>query len=422
MFKNALARLSALGLPVLLALGLFAGAIVWTLAYHHQREIYFSNLAHRTLAGTGQAMSESVAYYDTALANLLRAIEESKTEAFDQDVAGALDKVRGGRKPAEGIPLYLYPRINPGRKLVEFATTFDELADQPMASFFDDLMVADKSGQVFYQKSHEGRRWDNISFLLSKAEPKKDEQKEDAAAEAPGAMDASTLEKDFRVFQKMVHLEANDLRLTSASKLPGAPIHTLDLVLIGLIRNSRLESEELALPFTISLLFLFVVLGSLSFVPSVRVCMLKPLQRLKRRDGTWVAASVAITASLLTFAFLNMVFYRAGMSKVANDKLSKLSREIQSNVAKEVESNREILSAFTVSKCKESDLCPGGAIGNLAEEFPGDHGRLSRHLDQLTWIDSAGKQRTKFAMSAFKPPLVDVADREFYRAIVEGRG
>lgn len=103
----------------------------------------------------------------------------------------------------------------------------------------------------------------------------------------------------------------------------------MDLVLIGLVRKDRLESEELALPFTTSLIFLFAALGSVSLVSAVRVCVLRPLQRLKRRDGMWVAASIAVTASLLTFAFLSLVFYRVRLSAVTDERLAQLSERIQ---------------------------------------------------------------------------------------------
>lgn len=429
-------RLSEAGAPVLAALAAAIVAYVLTVGYQKRQEAYYTDLAHRTLADAGAAMAAEIEATDVALGNLLDAAEketappneadDQRQKRFDTYIRQILDHTGSQSASGEGTPLFLYRKTSLAKQPVEFRTTFDQLAAQPVARLFDDFIVAHaKDGSVLYQKSHEGQRWNNVSFLNARKDP----PKQSSLAGLLTETDESAFETKFHTFQTEVRLRAEDVRLAREADSGKA----IDVTVIGLFKKSRLTSEELAFPFTYSLLFFFLTLGAVFAVPVVRVAMLQPLQRLKRSDGVWIAGSVFFTGSLLTFALLTVTFYSVGLDGEVDRRLYHLWGLIEKNVTQEFRGNLDILAAHQQEHCTgacknavENDLGAAWAgkidWAKKLREQPKQTDRLTRRLEQIFWADREGQQRAKFTLAPITPPLVPVKDRAFFRAIVEHQG
>jgi hypothetical protein len=380
-------------LPVAALVVLAGAAILWTFVHKAQREKYYTAFIYRRLADIART-----------------------TEQRLRDISGVLQlqrsqpivtKLLQGSGP-EAVPLYLYIRgaDRPHR------ASLDQLARPPAQDVFDDLIVCEKDGRVRYQHSWQGRRFENLRSLL---EPRTESK------------EVSPLEREFRVFQQGVRLSARGVRLSFAGSDP-VPKDELELIVVGLISRDRLDSEELALPYTVSLGFLFAALMLLSGLSMARLCLLRPLQRLRRRDGIWVMASTFLTVSLVTFGLLSFVYFKLTLSTEVDRKLEQLADEVQKNARQDFANLGRILARFTQAQCTQARDCAPQAQGSLAEAWAESPERTAWALagvDQINWVNTLGNQKAKFALELYAdntdPPLLPVPDRQYVRAILEKR-
>lgn len=425
-------RLSKLGLPVLITAAFAAAAVIWTLGYQARQEAYYTDFVYRRLGDTALVMSERLQATERTLkeqlkSGLMSQLEKAQDEATKRDTLKAVvDKVDGikaaPRLPDdEDTPLYIWVQK---RKPPDFFTTFDFLIGQSGEHIFDDILVSDNEGHVLYQQSWESQRLGEVGFLISRADTKTNQ--------APSPMDSfagrsvSSFDKKYQVFRQDVRIDGE----YSHSRYPNEPILPVkDLHLFGLVRNDRLRSEVLALPYTVGLLFTFVGLGVFFSIPLIRVALLRPLQRLKRWDGFWISASTFVTASLLTFALLNIAFFRLELDRRVRQNLSELADDVEKHATSDFQEIGKTLHDLTDGKCASEKCSSEIKTEGLAQAWwdaKSTDERVYMHLDTMSFVGADGKQTLKFAVAPYKtgvqtPPLVDVSDRDYFKAVKSGQ-
>jgi hypothetical protein len=297
---------------------------------------------------------------------------------------------------------------------------------------FDDLVIVEqvKAGKekesdktqdddnvVIYQRSMSGPR-------LTKVGPLKDEKGQDVPlSRIFSSTNVSLLDLGgtrYRAFVQPVRMS-----LSGGEPAEGGRPDAVTWSLLGLVRSDRFRAESLSLSYNLLLLVLFLfVLISASW-PLLNLWSLQPTDRVGRRDGLFVSASVLMLSALGIFFVLD-VWSCVQLNRRLDEQLEGLAGQIQENFHAELSRLTGLLDAFD----QDTNLEASPTTECLDGESPPVWLKKGAYFETLTLVqggdepgdDSIGRQKRKWTIERSSTPLIPVGERAYFKAIHEGRG
>jgi hypothetical protein len=305
-----------------------------------------------------------------------------------------------------------------------------------LGGFFDDVLVADSTGTVRFQKSRNGPRIADLHGLLPKSKPKKTTQKEPPGENAPASNDPDASEESgLKTLQKAstsvavtlagesYELFAQPLSRVLSGARPGAA--SLDLMVCGLLRTETLESESHSVPYStlIWLGLLAAMFFSLSW-PLFKLRLMSNTERFSPRDG-WYLILAIFLASISAILMILNASYTARVQAATDKDMKRLADAISRNV------NDEVSLAFQQLKQLPTDPEVSGDFRAFFEskrpQFVPSYlnrerqNQCYRFFKNAFWIDQNGQQQIKVDVQQVLTPMINVGSLSYFKNSVSDR-
>ncbi len=299
-------------------------------------------------------------------------------------------------------------------------------------NFFDEVLIANSSGEVLYQRSTKSSQpIRNLSALVSLA-PGTSLWKSVRGSEAKSQADASDKSKlvsfdEVSQFGNVreVQLAGDDYRLylrplsVSISSTEMQPEQRL--VLCGLRSVARTRAATLSVPYTYLIRGVLIVLAAFTLGwPILKLLFMNPKERLHNRQVLYLMASALLGSMLVTLIVLNHC-YKAKYRDDSDEELIRLSDRIKSNAETEL---RQALTALDqMAGDKVLLRYAGGKNWNQFDfynayrtEFFSDRGsQLSYPYFRYFFLaDEGGWQRLKFTVNRGSTPRTNVEKEAYF--------
>ena len=203
---------------------------------------------------------------------------------------------------------------------------------------FDDVLLVDPTGLIVYQRNPSSFRFFHLRNLLhnqrvdngwwndllkksglDSSKTLDDKNLTEAIqAMAPAHIQATLGGTDYEIFmQAVVFPESNDIK-------SGAVSGPRPWILCGLLPTSTFREQYLAVPFTVLLLFIFLLVSALLILPLLSLVLMSPRERLSRFSvGTLLVTNI-LGAGVGTFFVLDLAFYQQTTSFL-NERLQAIA-------------------------------------------------------------------------------------------------
>ncbi len=300
--------------------------------------------------------------------------------------------------------------------VISVKTAFRDLLE-PFVSreVFDDVFVAAKDdGYVVFQRNEIGLS--NVVFDVAAAGGKKEGQKTEPDGSKVTSQSIRVLELTLAGAEYKLFLKS--FRLPWPIRLPNSEKATTDLVVGGLVRAQRFQSESLAISYTVLLIFIFVVVMTLLAWPFLKLLSMGPAERVNTFDVVFLAFSALIGSVLLTFFLLDVYAYQ-GLAAQRDRQLKEFAEAIVANVEAELEKVYDQLHAFNQSVELSDDRKDGKRTailtnGPIPTSYP--------YLELAFWAEpKAGKQKAKWTVRTRLTPMISVKERDYFKRVTEDR-
>lgn len=362
---------------------------------------------------------------------------------------------------AERRLLRLLPKEGQAKELT-FEVDLDAVVRSPLLdAAFSSYLVADEKGDVFVQvwpsaapevrgqdriRRRSGVRFKSLPPDLSVRGNAEAGSAGEAAASgggdtSSGGRTARSTARDIAGVDLELICQPFRLRVDRAVEGLAKPKERPEIwKLCGLVDQGEEIREALGLaPYMAAALALLFLFGWLS-LPFLRFLFMERDERLRRGDVLLLLAGTWLTLAVLTL--LLSAFYRhQDLSAVLDDQLRVLAETVRSNLRSDLGAslylldhfNREAAEAFAmlpVSSCPTWDPSPRRVpevVGLLEGDGRGDfwlpppEDREVPPFTSVFWLDRRGRQLAKATVSQQNTPPVAVPEREYFRAVREGR-
>lgn len=189
---------------------------------------------------------------------------------------------------------------------------------------FNDVLLVDPTGVIVYQRNPSSFRFFHLRNLLhnqrvdnewwanvlktsgvDSAKPLDDKNLSEAIqAMVPAHLQVTLGGTDYEIFMQAVVFPASNNIKT------GSVINPTPWILCGLLPTSTFRDQYLAIPFTVLLLFIFLLVSALLTLPLLSLVLMNPRERLSRFSvGTLLITNI-LGAGVGTFFVLDLGFYR----------------------------------------------------------------------------------------------------------------
>jgi hypothetical protein len=215
----------------------------------------------------------------------------------------------------------------------------------PVEELFSDVILADQTGHVIYQRRSRKEASDlqfaDLGILLQK-------QQATGYDKALPVMEiVSVGGKTFRVFAQA--------GLLSAGHLPTAKQHGIDFILCGIVPNEGFETEASAIPSHLLLIAIAMILAAFLTLPYLKLKALQPNESITLADVLTLMFSSLMWVGFLTFCLLLLVAHH--QSRTVFDQLLKATANtISNNFAGDLKDALHQLSALD-SLCESNPDC-----------------------------------------------------------------
>lgn len=389
--SSGLFRSSKLYLPLLTTLGLVLLFAFYAFFYVSSQEAYYNEHAFRVLTQLGESFQENLQVIQNVLAASTSArYSAAKANAYVSEYLGKFEVAQVERVPENpaGEPnrrgdLGLARRV--GRSLLRLQVKYSEggsfssaagsqtgkaddtparsaaadvnlepetrkLFDRLGENFFDDLIIAESTGNVLYQQAT-SIRLSQLNPVLKQAETQKPSNPPTAETDPKIAKESNP---DIGPRPRFAEVSAVsnviDVKLAGeAYKLYLLPlavsIRTTNsrkqeeeskLILCGLRSTAHVRTEALALPYTHLIWASIVLLAAVALIwPVLKISYMSPKERLRHKHVVTLVLSTFFATVLLTLTALNLS-YNARESKASETVLRSLAKIIKDNVATEL--------------------------------------------------------------------------------------
>ncbi len=200
------------------------------------------------------------------------------------------------------------------------------------------------------------------------------------------------------------------------------------LYLTGLKNETAFQSEARQFPPMVGFGLLGLLGLTLLAFPFLEVWLISPTERFKAQDILEVAVGVIILAAVTTLILVSAFCYD-GLTERQSNNLEELSGVIANTLKMEANAAGAQLDGLTkvLGTCiatsgddcirKTRILDPSAVSDNqsLSAVDTVSHSWYF-HLEMVSWIDRNGEQVAKWSVGPQTTPLIDVADRGYFRA------
>ncbi len=309
------------------------------------------------------------------------------------------------------------------RATVDLAPELRERFHAVTDDYFDDIFIGQQNGQVLFQKNASGVRVADLNALLSS--PEKPEEKSGANARTGPARSFAELSKFSSVADVTLGGAAYKLYIEPVpvfSNLTGTR-----LVVCGLWRTDRLQSEVVSLPYSVLIWFTLLLLTAFALGwPLLKIVYMAPSERLRRHHVASLAFSLLSVAALLSVIVLQWS-YSARADEESKEQLAALADRIDRNVQDEIVRSVNFLNAldrdeflhakfrnqktaWTGNRFLESSFfahySPGGALPDF---------------DNIFWVDRNGLQQFKLTVQDRPTPRTKIAPKSYFQDVRDER-
>lgn len=386
-----------------------------------QKTQYFNDRYLRLLAGASDNLSQVVGNLGTALTNAV----ESGLSSTDEDSRRKL--IEGALKLTPYFSLTEVTTNSPATTSAPAAATNEvflsvntNLPSPPLDLVFTDgarvwIRIHLSLAQLVEPCIH-GGEFDDV--LLLSAEGKVIYQL------APGSLrlahlkipqEGSFATNHVRLGGEDYHLFAQPVRVTS-----GASAGALELTLCGLVRADHFRTQTWAMDYTLLIGLCFAVVLLLVSWPLLNLWGGGLRNGLNVVETFLLGLSAMLVVALATLLVFNAYAYYGAREQV-NQYLKVFATDVASNLGKELEQVKTQLS--------ELDDLYGKASQAYRTDYTSIHNRTDllgtdapyRWLRMVFWTLPNGKQTNKWTIKQQNTSMINVAMRNYFRAIAEGR-
>ncbi|HWN98014.1 MAG TPA: cache domain-containing protein [Blastocatellia bacterium] len=329
----------------------------------------------------------------------------------------------------------------------------DEL-NETKERLFDEVLVAEQeTGRVIFQRGAAGL---SVVALDSFSNNKGGKLEVDLADQSSTLANVQLAGTDYKLFLQPV-------RLTHTESLDNKQLERR-WVVCGLTRKDHFRDETFAISYTVLTVFIFMVLLTALGWPLLKLKLMGPKDRMRRRDLRLTLLSALAGMALVTFMLLDVHTYFT-LENTLDHNLLRLSEKIQLNFREEVTSALAQLRQFNCQitalardkqpgvqdqKCakapqlddritswarndaskvlkelSESTTSPRPEPANTTPPYSGITNIFANgiewkaapypYFNTATWTDPSGQQRIKWTTWDDTTAFVKVSSREFFR-------
>lgn len=442
--------------PSVSAALLLAAFLIYYFPITARQEASLNDRALRHLAAMSDQLRNEVVTYAGVLENVtLREPRGSdRTQAFSSYLAEQVPEmtlVEPGAGPCDAHSARVTLAVAGGEYSFEFHCTNSRTTwrahlplDRVLTPYlrgapdqlFDEIVVADANGTVLYQTRKTGARITQLPAKLfaSTVRPGIGEERPNdpavslsyaASSEMSNLVALSMGGTDYRVFFVPVSLRvAGEAAAESDASTRTAA--TQRIVIAGLMRESRVRAESMAVPGTllVAVVLLLLVVMAATW-PLLKFRTMRATERVPRRTLQYFWLSmVATIASMCVFTF--HVFYIFDTRSV-DQNLSRLAAAVERNFEDEVTRALTVMDSLQSSTLfiEQTTVNPGACAevvekANLLRQrglgldaYP--------YFDRVFWADNTGRQYIKWDNSNQPTSQVNVSSRAYFQAALEHR-
>lgn len=313
----------------------------------------------------------------------------------------------------------------------------------PLGRDFDEVLIADDSGRVLFQKPSAGPRITNLNPLVpkgatgnapssdgsnssQKASPSPDENPAPAGAKPKDSNSAqaatiSPTKLDDTSFFTETTLAGLDYDLFSVPvriRLRGID-EPLKLIVSGLRLKSSVETDSHAIPYStlIWATLIFVTVVSLSW-PFAKLRYMSTTERFTPKDAWFLVLAMFLAAASVTLMLLNLS-YTSLAREHTDEILRALADDIKSNFQVEMQQAIEQIKHLDQDRDPQLEKEHQAKSGIIIPEYLSlANPSFYPYFDIAAWLDSSGLQVEKVDVRHAPTPLVNVSPLPFFAKVL----
>ena len=325
---------------------------------------------------------------------------------------------------------------------------------------FDDVLVAEESGNVIFQKSVTGTdptllksstkpQITNVRALLSGStsiEPKNQADKKGASEKSTEAKSADSGEKSKEnavsdpdeKFRRLLGASAFT-EVTAAGRayemfsrpvpipLPGGK--TWNLVVIGLWDAQQFDEISRKIPYSALIWAALIAAALLSLSwPLFKLRFMSKTERFSQADGWYLVLALLLAATSVMLMLLNASYNGHEKNKL-DQELQGLAQLIKSNLKDEIATSVLQLDKLSIPpKILQGDypVLQGDFLfqQDLLKDSSGFMDRTAfpyPYLDSAFWVKGNGWQHYKVDVRSTPTPIINVANRPYFKHAISGK-
>jgi hypothetical protein len=336
------------------------------------------------------------------------------------------------RRTFENVPISGKLNLNKGIKdLLNFGE-----------DYFDDILIANLNGEVLFQRSGDttianleqlvstaagqestkqpaNNKSDNKSANTSENKPQNKLENNSNSAPANSAPSFEKLSQFDNVLETKVAGDDYKLFLQPFQLTPAKTQSFGEkLVLVGMWRSERLDSDSFALPYSTVIWFVLLCVGAGCFAwPFLKINYMGRTERLRQIHGWLLVLSMFIGTTSAILMVLN-ASYSSQVEKQLNNDLSTLSNRIQQNVDKELTKALDQLVEMSeypeVEALANKPWNPQTNILNDKHYLPLQY----KYFQMVFWADKDGNQLAKFTVDRHSTPQTPVQNYTYFKDLL----
>ncbi len=199
---------------------------------------------------------------------------------------------------------------------------------------------------------------------------------------------------------------------------PDGKLEKVTLVVCGLWRADRLESEVVSVPYTRLIWGTLVLLAAFALLwPLLKVAYMSPAERLRRRHVFYLLSSALIVTALLTVIVLNHS-YSARDQEESREQLESLANTIDKNLKVELRDALVFMDELgrNVSLHQKFRNETHASLNNFLKSGLAN-GYVYPYFDSVFWVNKDGQQLFKVTVEPESPP-VGVKERDYFKDVL----
>jgi len=308
---------------------------------------------------------------------------------------------------------------------VDLNTGLRERFGNVTSGYFDDMLIAASSGEVFFQKNLSGLQITNLNALLPPKVTENKAAKQDGVEEKKTGTQPTAFQ-DASQFSNVI-----DVTLAGTGyKLYLQPVpmaiaspkgQNLKLIVCGLWRTDRLQSEVVSIPYSVLNWGAIILLAIFGLAwPLLKVAYMSPSERLRRRHVFYLLVSTLFSTTMLTLIVLNWS-YTERSNEESKEQLKALADRIESNVKTELGRALSFMDAVGKDEALHTELRElrkdewKPATNFLQSKlFQKDIAHAYPYFDNMFWVDQDGQQQYKVTVRDKPTPRTSVKDESYF--------